>query len=142
MTTSPSPHATLTGRHPVTLSDGSSVHVREATPADILDGKYVELLRTDYAALLDWICDQQDGWARSLSREDWATLREAEEQINFDFALAETKAAHARGQALKFLDEAVLAQSRKLVDLARSLSSSRNTARSPGPPDRRPAPSP
>jgi hypothetical protein len=133
---------TLRGGARVTLSDGSAVLVREVTPSDILDGTYIELLRTDYADLLDWLCGQEAGWSRTLPRADWTLLRETEEQVNFGFALAETKAAFERGQALKFVDEAIVAQSRQLMELMGSLGLSANTAAPADAAAPKPSPSP
>jgi hypothetical protein len=139
--TQPNPNDILTGGARVRAA-GEEVTVREITPADILDGKYLRLLREDYAALLDWLCGKPAGWAKSLGREDWTALREAEERVNFSFALAETKAAFERGQALKFVDEAIVAQSRQLMELMGSLGLSANTAAPADAAAPKPSPSP
>lgn len=156
---------------PVTFTDGSTatVFVREVTVEEILEGKYVELLRTDYAALLEYVCqgvgasapvDLKDtgpegptlreapgaafapGWPRRLTRESWQALRELEDRLNFTFALTETEAAHTRGQRLKFVDEQILEQSERLLKTMGSLTPSASSAGSRGPAKKRPVATP
>lgn len=156
--TKPTPQEILSGGSAVDLVflDGSTarVFVREVTVGEILDGQYVELLRTDYPKLLESFCQRvgpsgpvglketgaeaptpreapeplEPGWTRRLTRESWQQLRETEDRLNFDFALAETTAAHERGQRLKFVDEQILEQSERLLKTVGSLTSSQNTA--------------
>jgi hypothetical protein len=167
--TEPDPLDVLRGgtRLDLVFADGTTarVFVREVTVEEILEGTYVELLRTDYPAALEHICTFKGGtdsigpprnpaavadggptesvppealtpgWTKRLSRESWTALREAEARLNFDFAFAELTAAHERGQRLKFVDEQILEQSERLIKTMGSLTSSVNTAGS-----RRPRP--
>jgi hypothetical protein len=140
--TEPDPLDVLRGGTHLDLvfADGTTarVFVREVTVEEILEGTYVELLRTDYPAALEHICTGDaltPGWTKRLSRESWTALREAEARLNFDFAFAELTAAHERGQRLKFVDEQILEQSERLIKTMGSLTSSVNTAGS-----RRPRP--
>jgi len=135
-------HDVLQGGKSITLSTGETVFIREVTPADILEGNYIDLLKGDVFKLLDWITGHDEGWSRALSRDDWTALREAEEAVNFEFALAETTAAHARGQRLKFVDEQIAETSERLLRIMGSFGSSANTAASPDPRKRTPAPNP
>jgi len=119
-------------------STAETVFVREVSVQDVLEGKYIDLLRTDYAALLDWLTGKPEGWAKSLDRASWTRLRETEEALNFEFALAETKAAHERGQKTRFINEALLQQTQTLLETMDSLGLSPNTAGQRGPAKKRP----
>jgi hypothetical protein len=132
----------LRGGRTITLSTGEEVFLREVTPADVLEGKYIELLKNDIFACLEFIADRPEGWAKALSRDDWTAVRTAEEAINFDYALAEITAAHERGQPLKFIDEAIAEQADRLLKIMGSLGSSPSTAESPDPLKRKPSPHP
>jgi len=116
------------------------VFIREVSIAEILDGQYVTLLREDYAQLLDWLLAKPPGWSRTLDRASWRLLRETEEQINFDFALAETRAAHERGQRLRWLEELELERSQKMMAAFSSLTQSPSIAGSPAQPAKQPSP--
>lgn len=132
----------------VTFADASvaRVFVREVTVAEILEGKYVELLRTDYPGLLEHICEldppAEPGWPARLTRESWTALREQESRLNFEFALAETTAAWERGQRLKFVDEQIMEQSERLLKTMGSLTSSASTAGSRAPARKKPVAAP
>lgn len=155
----------------VVFTDGSTatVFVREVTVEEILEGKYVELLRTDYAALLEYVCEDatgsrafrpgsatdatgaeaptpgdalEPGWPKRLTRESWQALRELEDRLNFTFALSETEAAHTRGQRLKFVDEQILEQSERLLRTMGSLTPSASSAGSRGVAKKRPVATP
>jgi hypothetical protein len=125
---------------PATDPVTEQVFVREVSIAEILDGQYVTLLREDYAKLLDWLLSKPDGWSRTLDRASWRLLRETEEQVNFDFALAETRAAHERGQRLRWLDELDLERTQKMMEALSSLTPSPSIAGSPAHPGAQPSP--
>jgi len=131
MTDQPDPETVLRGGKTITVSGVSEgqpftedVFVREVTYEDVLEGPYLDKLRTSYRGCLEWLMDKPDGWARTLDRDSWRRLRETEEAVNFEFALAEAKAAHERGQKLKFIDDRILAESQKMLSLMNSFSRS------------------
>lgn len=128
----------------VTLASGDEeiVTVREVTPDDLFNGQYVDLLREDIFSLLEMMCDRPKGWAKQLTRDSFSELREAEDVLNFEYALAEIRAAHARGQKLRFVDEAIEETSRRVLEMITSISSSVNTAASRGVAKKRPVATP
>lgn len=153
-TAKPDPYAALRGgvTVPVEFRDGArgSVWIRECTPHDVLKGNYVDHLREDYDQVLETMgtCSLEDGstvdagWVGALTRDSYTALREAEDALNFAFALGEIKAAHARGQKLKFVDEAIRETSEQLLKMMASVTSSANTAASRDPRRRKPVASP
>ncbi len=94
------------------------VFVREVTLDEVLEGQYVTLLQDDYTGCLAWLLDKPREWFKSLTRKSWQTLRETEAQVNFDFALAEVRAAWERGQKLKFIDEAAAERAKLMLQMA------------------------
>ena len=122
----------------VQLPDGGweMVAVREVTAWEVLYGNYVELLQSDYAGALELTTGKSREWLQALPRHSWVALREAEERLNFSFALAEVKAAHDRGEKLRFIQE----QQAKILQLLRgSILGSASSATTQSPQD---APSP
>jgi hypothetical protein len=127
--------------------DPVTVRIREITVGEILGGPYVDHLMADYGKALALVCTI-DGEAltpaflESLPRVEWTRLRETEEAVNFSFAVAEIKAAHARGEALKVVKEQALALYREMTAALSGQASSSTTAASPAKPPSRPAPEP
>jgi len=103
------------------------IFVHEVTYEDIVDGPYIKLLKNDIREMFEWLLDKPKGWTKSLTRESWQSLRETEEAINFDFALAEIKAIHDRGGQLKFIDEQIIEQAKMMMSLVPSATNLQTT---------------
>jgi hypothetical protein len=112
---------TLLGGRTVTvdLKKGGTedVFVREATVREVIDDTYFNLLREDPMKLVAFMCGKPPAWLESISRASWAKLRQTEEDLNFDFALGEMKAALARGQKMKVIDDEADRQARRVLAL-------------------------
>jgi hypothetical protein len=111
----------LTGGRTVSvkLRNGSTetVFVREATVREIIDDSYFDNLKNDPIRLVAIMCDRPLSWVESLPRSSWTELRKAEEELNFDFALAEMQAALDRGQRMKVIDDEAENLARRILQL-------------------------
>lgn len=156
---------------PVSLRDGraATIVLREVTYDEVVHGAYVEQLRSDYRAALCTVGAVKSGDRRSekeddgadpqlpssishlpltpefldrLDRQSWVALREAEERLNFTYALGEIEAAHARGEKLRVVQEAELRALKIAQQIIGGADSSPTTAASSTKAPRRPGKEP